>query len=306
MDEEEQGEDRNLAEKAQDAKQAAKAIASAATGNWLKSGIEALKTPKAKKILNVIFLVIIIGSALGMMVILSACTPCLNGDCGKTETNAARAVENNSDISKLLALSDSSKRQQFILENAGNLAKELQNIRDSLDKDTQAKIDPLIVKLQELVTFKGAKAQTQTKVGEIDKLWLQVKDDLSKNTHGFVDFNDTGVSLNAFGNGTSHPITGLNYEVWRYNAETAEKIAQMAISLINQGSFANPGTLNGYIREDAPGECSYLVSYTESKLGLSSSSAQKTVNTEIKRGDIIHFTPKSPYGSNNGHWAIAI
>lgn len=304
MDEEEQGESKNLSGNTQ--QQAAEAMTNAVTGRWPKAVIEALKSPTAKKIIAGVSIAIIIGCVLGMMVILSTCLPCLNGDCGKTETNAIKPVENNSDITKLLGLSDKSKRQQFILENASNLAKELQNMRGGLDQDTQKEIDPLIVKLQELITFNGAKVQTQAKVNEIDQLWLQVKNDLYKNTHGFVDFNDTGVSLNAFGNNTSHPTTGLNYEVWRYNAETAEKIAQMAISLINQGSFTNPGTLNGYIRKDAPGECSYLVSYTESKLGLSSSSAQKTVNTEIKRGDIIHFTPKSPYGSNNGHWAIAI
>ncbi|MCL5795625.1 MAG: hypothetical protein M1338_04715 [Patescibacteria group bacterium] len=313
QDEQQEGKSPNLQEKAQDTKQAAKAIASATTGNWLGAAKEAIKSPTARKIITGVLLVIIIGCVLGITVLISACLPCLNGNCGKTETENLKPVENLTDIMKLLALSNSeSARQQFILEKAQSLSKELESIRNSLSGETKTKVDSLIAKLQELIAFKGAKSQTQLKVQEIDKIWLQIKDELFKNTHGFVDFNDAGVSLNAFGDGTSHPITGLNYEVFRFeDPTTAEKYAEAAISFINQGSLANPGTLNGKTRKEYTRQCAELIWAVGDKIGINAASAKQLPdNSPTQRGDYIHFQPVSPYSKDRSvfsqHWAIKI
>jgi hypothetical protein len=288
-----------------------KKILSAASDNFL--GALNIKSPTGRKILTGALLVIIIGCILGITVLLSACLPCLNGNCGKTETETLKPVENSSDIQKLLALSgNTSARQQFILEKAQSLAKELQNIKGGLDSDTQIKVDSLIAQLQELIDFQAGKKQTATILQSIDTLWMQIKNDLYNNTHGFVDFNDAGVSLNAFGNGTSHPITGLKYQIWRFEDPTiAEKYAEATISLINQGSISNPGTLNGRTRKEYTRQCAELIWAVGTKAGIDITTAKQLPdNSPMQRGDYIHFQPASPYSKDRSifsqHWAIKI
>jgi hypothetical protein len=220
-----------------------------------------------------------------------------------TETSQNMALAFTSDLTALRkALLNNSQKSEEILNN---MASQLKTIDQPAAREAEDLINQLkeqIKKLSLVSDQEKAKKETEQKILQ---LYRQLETAISKLYSGkLVDFNDEGVVAGAIGPGSRHPITNLNYEVYRHpDPATREKIANEAVALIGSK------TIDGKTRKEHPDQCAALPNYIMAKLNLGDKNnlPKITGSPPYQRGDLIHFIkPDSPYGTGNAHWAIAI
>lgn len=166
-EEEEKPEGKSLGERAQEAKQdvkqLSKAAAKLAAQNYIGAALDALKSPLFRKILSGIFIVLACFLFIGTAILLMACTPCLDGYCGRTPTKGVEIVKNQDLLQEILAWSGSEKELiKLILSKGPDLKKKIDEIieqkKSSKDEKDQKLVENLgkIKKQIDIILATGA------------------------------------------------------------------------------------------------------------------------------------------------------
>jgi len=117
---------------------------------------------------------------------------CLGKNCGRTPEESVNVIKDGSTISELLGLAgDPQKKQEFIVDKADKLIKELEQIKNYNvdDPEFKPKVEKIIGLLNEIIIMKGEGAPTKEKSAEALTLIEEIKEKLSSMYAGkFMDY----------------------------------------------------------------------------------------------------------------------